>query len=251
MKKFVAPVFIRITIVFLSIAFLSASPLFAKEVIVAIGDSITQADTHWTVQGHKNTIQGGWVTRLKNLLEEGFPNEYDVINKGINGDTALGVLNRLDRDVVRLRPDIVIIGIGTNDIFAKLSADPNSTLGSYQTTITRIYNKLQLDLPDTPVFIMGMTTSLRKYAHMRVGYFLPQQKIVQSVFNDYNNILKKLTRGFGSFYIDLSSQWPGDVEESWRFYADGIHPNNVGYDLMTEILYDTLRSTVIHPKQED
>ena len=89
MKKFVSPDFLRITIVCLSIAFLSTSPLVAKEVVVAIGDSITQADTHWTVQRHKNTIQGGWVTRLGNLLEEDFPDEYKVINRGINGDTAL------------------------------------------------------------------------------------------------------------------------------------------------------------------
>ena len=73
MRRHVSPVFIRIIIVCLCIVFLSASPLFAKEVIVAIGDSITQADTHWTVLGHKNTIQGGWVTRLRSILNENFP----------------------------------------------------------------------------------------------------------------------------------------------------------------------------------
>lgn len=39
------------------------------------------------------------------------------INKGINGDTALGVLNRLDRDVILLQPDIAITGIGANYIW--------------------------------------------------------------------------------------------------------------------------------------
>lgn len=229
-----------ITIVCLNISFLSPSPLVAKEVIVAIGDSITQADTHWTVQGHRNTIQGGWVTRLGNLLEKDFPDEYEVVNKGINGDTALGVLRRLDRDVIRLQPDIVIIAIGTNDIFANLSAVPNTTPDSYQTTMTRIFNKLQLNLPDTPVFTMGMTTALRKYAHMRFGNSLPQQEVVQAVFNDYNNVLKGLTEDFELFYVDLPSQWPEDVEGSWKFCADGIHPNGAGYDLMAEILCDTL-----------
>ena len=249
-KKLSLPVILQITIVCLSIAFLSMSSLVAKEVIIAIGDSITQADTHWTVQGHRNTIQGGWVTRLENLLEEDFPGEYEVVNRGINGDTARGVLSRLDRDVILRQPDIIIIAIGTNDIFARLSADPNSTPDAYQTTITRLFNKLQQDLPDTTVFVMGMTTTLRKYAHIRFGDFLPQQKVVQAVFNDYNNILKKLARDFKFLYIDLPAQWPGDVETSWRFYADGIHPNNGGYDLMTNTLYNALRSTVIHPNKE-
>jgi len=46
-------------------------------------------------------------------------------------------------------------------------------------------------------------------------------------------------------YVDLPSQWPEEVEESWKFCADGIHPNDAGYDLMTEILYEALMSTVV------
>ena len=250
-KKSGLPSFLWITIACLSILFLTPSQLAAKEVIVAIGDSITQADTHWTVNGHKNTIQGGWVTRLGNLLDRNFPGEYEVVNKGINGDTALGVLQRLDRDVVLLQPDIVVIAIGTNDIFASLSADPSSTPDAYRTTISRIFNKLQLNLPDTPAFAMGMTTSLRKYAHMRFGNFLPQQDDLQAVFNDYNNILRKLTKDYKYFYVDLTSQWPEDIEVSWKFCADGIHPNDAGYDLMTEILYDAIQPTAVHPEQQN
>jgi lysophospholipase L1-like esterase len=228
-----------------------ASPLFAKEVIVAIGDSITQADTHWTVLGHKNTIQGGWVTRLGSILNENFPDEYEVINKGINGDTAYGVLNRLNRDVILLKSDIVIIAIGTNDIFGNLGIAPNSTPEFYQTFMTRIFDKLKLNLPDTPVFVMGMTTTLRKYAHMRFGNFLPPQEDLQTVFTDYNNVLKELVQNFKFFYVDIPSQWPENVEGSWGYYADGIHPNNAGYDLMAEILYDALRSTIVHHKQKN
>ncbi len=245
MRRHGSPVFLWGIIVCLSIAFLPTSPLVAKEVIVAIGDSITQADTHWMVQGHKNTIQGGWVTRLESILNEDFPGKYEVVNRGINGDTALGVLSRLDKDVILLEPDIVIIGIGTNDIFGNLSAVPNSTPDSYQTVMTRIFSKLQLNLPDTPVFVMGITTVLRKYVHLRSGNFLPPQEDLQTIFNDYNNILKKLAQNFEFFCVDIPSQWPEDVETSWRFYADGIHPNNAGYDMMTEILYNALRSTAI------
>ena len=250
-KKLSLPIVLWITIACLSIAFLPASPLVAKEVIVAIGDSITQADTHWTVQGHKNTIQGGWVTRLGNLLEDDFPGKYEVVNKGINGDTALGIFDRLYKDVILLKPDIVIIAIGTNDIFGNLGTAPNSTPDSYQTVMTRVFEKLQQDLPNTPVYVMGMTTVLRKYAHMRFGNFLPLQEDLKTFFNNYNKVLKKLAQGFERYYVDLPSQWPEEIEESWEFYADGIHPNDAGYDLIATILYDTLRSTVLHPRQKN
>jgi lysophospholipase L1-like esterase len=116
--------------------------------------------------------------------------------------------------------------------------------------MTRIFDKLKLNLPDTPVFVMGMTTVLRKYAHMKFGNFLPPQEDLQTVFTVYNNILEELAQNFKLFYVDLPSQWREDVEESWQFYADGIHPSDAGYDLMAETLYDTLRPTVIHPKQK-
>ena len=150
-----------------------------------------------------------------------------------------------------MKPDIVIIAIGTNDIFGNLGISLNSTPEFYQTVMTRVFDKLKLNLPDTPVFVTGMTTVLRKYAHMKFGNFLPPQKDLQTIFNEYNNILEELAQDFNLFYVDLPSQWPEDVEESWQFYADGIHPNDTGYDLMAKILYDALRSTVIHHKQEN
>lgn len=94
-----------------------------------------------------------------------------------------------------------------------------------------------------------MTTPLRKYAHMRFGNFLPQQDVVQTVFNAYNNILEELSHAFKLFYVDVPSQWPKNVEESWKLYADGIHPNDAGYGLMANILYDTLQTTVVYPMQ--
>ncbi|MBC8228716.1 hypothetical protein H8E77_04100, partial [bacterium] len=133
MKKLRPSIFLWIHIVCFSIVFLSASPLFAKKVIVAIGDSITQGDTQFTLLEHRNTIQGGWVTRLRNRLQEYFPDEYEVINRGINGDNVQGVLNRLNRDVISKQPSIVIIGIGTNDTYGgSIGAPPSTTSDAYR-----------------------------------------------------------------------------------------------------------------------
>jgi len=60
-----------------------------------------------------------------------------------------------------------------------------------------------------------------------------------------------LTKDYKYSYVDLPSQWPEDIEESWKFCADGIHPNDAGYDLVASILHDTLRSTVLRPKQKN
>jgi len=229
-----------ITAVFLLGIFTFAQSASAETLIIAIGDSITYAGTNWSVQGHRNTIFGGWVTRLQTILETDHPGEYKVINKGINGDTAQGVLNRLDRDVISQQPNIVIVAIGTNDADGYAGVNvPARNADDYRVVMEQIFSELQQELPQTPVFIMGMTTPLKKYAPS-----LPSQDFLDSQYEQYNAVLRELAQEFGYFYVDIPSQWPQDVEESWELSADGIHPNDAGYDKMAEILYAALTSTV-------
>jgi len=77
--------------------------------IVAIGDSITYGF-------YDTAVKGGWVTRLAAKLDAAYPRRPLVVrNAGIGGDTSQGVLTRLQRDVISVHPQMVIISIGTND----------------------------------------------------------------------------------------------------------------------------------------
>jgi lysophospholipase L1-like esterase len=242
---------IKITIVLLLGTLTLAQSLTAETVIVAIGDSITHGGTGWQLLGHRNTIFGGWVTRLQDRLEEDFPGEYQVLNKGIDGDTSNGVNNRLDRDVIAHQPGIVIIGIGTNDAYGYAGVNaPARNADDYRAVMTDILDKLKQELPDVPVFIMGMTTPLEKYTDMAGfgGIVYQTQDFLDAQFREYNDVLKELTSKYGYFYVDIPGNWPQDIEGSWEFYSEGLHPNDAGYDKMMEILYSVLLSAVLSPE---
>ena len=221
------------------------------QLIVAIGDSVVYGDVISEGDGHANTIKGGWVSRLGNQLMDDFPNGYETSNKGIPGDTAQGVLNRLDSDVIEQKPDIVIVHAGGNDIFEFSGVAPASpTAREYRAVMDEIFRELQTNLPDTPVFVLGMITPLKKYVETSwLGqYFtsLPAQEVLAKAFDEYNGVVEELSAQFGYSYVDIPSQWPRDVETSWALSSDGIHPNDIGYDKMTEILYSAMkRSTAI------
>lgn len=78
--------------------------------IVAFGDSITQVNHH--TLGSLN-----WVGLLSMGLAgaDAFPQGYTIINSGNGGDNMGHALARLDRDVLRFNPDIVIVSYGMND----------------------------------------------------------------------------------------------------------------------------------------
>lgn len=73
----------------------------AHKTVVCFGDSITEG-----------AIGASYVDRLRCSLGAG----VRVVNAGVNGDTVVNLLRRLDRDVAARRPDLVVVLVGLNDI---------------------------------------------------------------------------------------------------------------------------------------
>ncbi len=89
-------------VLFLVCSLLSLSGCSKKEprTIVVIGNSLTacgEADGKYT-----------------DYLQQWLPIHF-IINQGIGGDTLKGGRRRFERDVIELRPDVVVIELGAND----------------------------------------------------------------------------------------------------------------------------------------
>jgi lysophospholipase L1-like esterase len=74
--------------------------------LVALGDSLTEGMVSSSFEMYP------YAARLLELTGPG----VSIVNKGICGDLTRGMLSRLERDVLALKPDCVIILGGANDI---------------------------------------------------------------------------------------------------------------------------------------
>ena len=84
----------------------------APVLIVALGDSVTQGYTAHATISH----DGVYHARLKRALETAYPlTTFSVINAGVAGQTVQDGLKRLERDVIRFEPDLLIVAFGLND----------------------------------------------------------------------------------------------------------------------------------------
>ena len=72
--------------------------------IVCLGDSLTSC--------------GGKNGHFSDMLQTSLP-EYRVINRGVSGDTLGGGLKRLEKDVLSLKPQCVVLGLGANDYWRR------------------------------------------------------------------------------------------------------------------------------------
>ncbi|MDD4753094.1 MAG: GDSL-type esterase/lipase family protein [Desulfitobacteriaceae bacterium] len=175
--------------------------------IVCIGDSITY--------GYPFGPEHSWVNlALKN--KTGMPT---VINKGINGDTARGVKNRFERDVINCSPDIVIITVGTNDAWLETEAE------YYMRMINACYSQAN---------DAGIRTI--------IGIPVPAlDEYIEEYLQVYRELLREFCQDHRLQVLDFYSRVNAlSHREIVEFYTDEVHPSYAGYQLMAEIFSDFL-----------
>jgi acyl-CoA thioesterase-1 len=82
------------------------APDNGQPAIVCLGDSLTAGDAAPSDQSYPAWLQ-------KKLDSNGY--HYRVINAGVSGDRVAGGLGRLNSDVLKYHPAIVIVALGSND----------------------------------------------------------------------------------------------------------------------------------------
>ena len=85
--------------------------------IVFFGDSITDCERD---RNDDKSLGNGYVKILADKLRPLYPDtELQIINKGVSGNEVCDLLARVQRDVIDLQPDAVVIMIGINNALHK------------------------------------------------------------------------------------------------------------------------------------
>lgn len=139
--------------------------------------------------------------------DEVFNNPY-IKNRGIDGDTTEGILNRLNT-ITRGHPKKIFLMVGINDLLHK--KDTGYILNNYK----RILYEVRHDSPDTIIYVESI---------------LPNNNIKSSRDIKFlNNELQKLRSGKKIIYIDLFDKFAEHNKLSGIYTYDGTHLNGRGY----------------------
>jgi lysophospholipase L1-like esterase len=114
----------------------------AKQKIVFIGDSITEADRQTTAQPYGN----GYVSMIRNFLVARYPERALVIvNKGVGGNTIRDLDKRWEKDVIAERPTWLSVCIGINDVWRHFEGDSKQAvpLEEFLSTLRRLLKRAQ------------------------------------------------------------------------------------------------------------
>ena len=152
---------------------------------------------------------------------EGLP----VVNSGISGNTTEDILSNMDSRVYNYNPSKVFLLIGTNDLLRDKSVEEITE------NIEIIVNNIRKNEPQTEIYIESIYP---------VNYELDKSMVGDRSNEDIKQInenLKKYCQKNDCTYIDTYNILiDEDGNFSEEYTDDGLHPNDKGYEVITEEL---------------
>ena len=208
--------------------------------ILAFGDSLTAGN----VGGELNEGRDKpYTIRLSKLLKENHPNtSFQLDNKGIYGDLVCGQMTeRLPKVLKEYGPyDLVIILGGTNDIIeAKKGLEETLFQG-----IKRLHGTVKdhgakciaLTIPETDVYF-------KDFGKKGLSWVKQEGENIRLIVNGK---LRSSAKEYAENVIlcDLAEKFPQQGlsdEDLEKFWSDGLHFTEEGYNKMAEIIYKDMK----------
>jgi len=166
-----------------------------------------------------NSITEGWKETDPNFFKN-----KPYIDRGISGQTTPQMLVRFRADVVNLKPKVVVILAGTNDIAGNTGS---STLEMIEDNIASM-----IEIANANNIKTVLCSVLPVYDYPWSPGLKPAQKIVElnvwiKTYADKNNI------AYADFFTPMADEKDGLKKE---YSEDGVHPNLNGYKIMNPIV---------------
>lgn len=196
--------------------------------IVFFGDSITDCDRD---RNDIKSLGNGYVKVLADKLRPIYPDmDIDLINKGVSGNEVCDLLARVNRDVIDLQPDAVVIMIGINNVIHKFK-----------------YGK-ELDFKQFERDLVALITALKEAGIVVIFLepFLlpaPDKKRMRPVFNKELEIIHRICVEMCDEFVAYDEMFNGLCETMpYTMYSeDGVHPTYKGSNLIANTSIKAIR----------
>lgn len=193
----------------------------------------------------ESTTAGGWASARErswaHLLARQI-NDYQripvqLVNVGIGGNVIStrspayqhsgkpAALERLDKHVLRHRPDLLIISYGLND--ARGATPVDLFTAELRTLIDRVRQKIQ------PLIVL-----LGPYYMTGFDRYGPHwNRADLKTFQRFNDAIAKVARDNKCLFVDLLAAY-GNAP--WLVHHDGVHANDLGHRLVANKVFEVL-----------
>ena len=208
-------------------------------VILFQGDSITDAGRNRRAEGRANDAgalgRGYPLFIAGSLLSQHPGRKLKIMNRGISGHKVPDLAKRWDKDTIDLKPSVLSILIGVNDIWHKLNGRYNGSVEDYETGLKALLERTRKSLPDTRIVICEPFV-------LRCGAvndkWFPE-------FDERRAACRRASDALGCLWVPFQTMFDNAVQDGVpaNYWAgDGVHPSVAGHALMASTWLKTLQT---------
>lgn len=165
-------------------------------------------------------FMGDSITEFWDQPQQKFFANINFINRGISGQTTPQMLLRFRQDVIDLKPKVVVILAGTNDIAENTGPITLEEIAGNIASMAVLARA------------QGIKVVLSAVLPAKAFYWIPEIQPAQKIVA-LNRMIQAIARRHGFGYIDYHTPMADpDLGLDKRFSDDGVHPNAAGYEVM-------------------
>ncbi len=149
-------------------------------------------------------------------------------NFSVSGYKTQDLIDDLLEPAIAVKPDIVTLLIGVNDIHNHVGKE--NFKKNYKYILDRLTKETKAKIYLINIPYIGSNTAIVP----------PLDYYFETETNEYNKIIKELATQYNLKYIDLNSPTKDLFKTDGPHYAtDSFHPSALGYSLWANIIYDS------------
>ena len=188
------------------------------------GDSITDVGRN---KEDINSLGFGYPLLVSAALGFDYPGKFNFINKGISGNRIVDVYARIKADIINLKPDIMSILIGVNDVWHEFDFNNGVDSEKYFKIYSMLIEEIKAVLPDIKIMIMEPFVASGSATADKIDIFrtevFKRAKKAKEIAEKYNLVFIPFQEKFDeAFTMAPSDYW----------LADGVHPTFKGHELI-------------------
>jgi lysophospholipase L1-like esterase len=166
---------------------------------------------------------GDSITEFWSVLHPEFFTNKPYVNRGISGQTTPQMLVRFRADVITLKPSLVVIMAGVNDIAG------NTGPSTLEMITDNIFSMAELAKANQIKVILCSVLPAYDFSWNKGSFPAQKIAILNAMIKNYADANKILYLDYYSAMVDERNGMKAQYSE------DGVHPNKAGYEVMAPL----------------
>lgn len=188
------------------------------------GDSITDAGRS---REDDSNLGLGYPTLVKAELGFDYPGQFTFYNRGISGNRIVDLYARIKADIINLKPDIISILIGVNDVWHEVDWENGVDAEKYYKIYSMLIEEIRAALPESKIMILEPYVLKASASEAHWDYFNAE---VQKRAEKSREIAEKYNLTFIPLQEKLNEI--DAICPANYLLRDGVHPTTIGHELI-------------------